>query len=427
MRRTLPLTARLAASVGFLGLGEVPSQGIMHTPHQTPTRRHFLGAILAAAASASGTSRAMAPDSLGSLSTTEKTLHDFVTTRMMDDDGLCRSFPCAATLAPWTNEDLAKTDQRLITDMFQNAPDKAGCLSYENALMATGEFAVSQIVRYRVTKDDAARESAHRAIRAILAVIKEGCYYMPGWLPKPFGGLRNARNSHEMSTDQYTKALVALHAWQALATKEERGLIDRFFVDAAEFFIARKFRHAYRHRTIVTAETHHHALGLFVPLVVLAAEASGDARYRQHLAAFNAAMDAAMNDDVLANFNMTSLVAEGYFVAMQAGHDDPRLPQTIKRLWQLGTKRIDATGEGYEEGKPPKRDAQATRLAAIATIVEALDPATHATSLAPKILSRHTDVRRMTHTRLPESIAEVSITSWLVAYWRLREWEARRG
>lgn len=395
---------------------------IIDALRNAPTRRHFLGAMLAAAAGASGRSHAMSLDGLSSLSATEKVMHDFVTTRMMDGDGLCRSCLCAATLAPWTNEGLAKTDQRLITDMFQNSPDKAGCMSYENALMATGEFAVSQIIRHRVTKDGRARELAHRATRAILAVIEEGRYYMPGWLPKPFGGLRNARNSHEMSTDQYTKAIVALYAWRPLASKEEQALIGRFFVDAADFFIARKFRHAYRHRTIVTTETHHHALGLFVPLVVLAAKASGDARYRRHLATFSAAMDAAMNDDALANFNMTSLVAEGYHVAMQAGHDDPRLPQTIQRLWQLGTKRIDAAGEGYEDGKPPKRDAQGTRLAAIATLVEALDPAAHATDLAPKILGRQTDVRRMTHTRLPESIAEVSITSWLVAYWRLREW-----
>lgn len=367
----------------------------------------------------------MSSDSLSSLSATEKMMHDFVTTRMMDGDGLCRSFLCAATLAPWTNADLAKTDQRIITDMFHNSPDKAGCMSYENALMATGEFALSQICRHRLTKDGASRELARRAIRAILAVIQEGHCYMPGWLPKPFGGVHNARNSHEMSTDQYTKAIVALHAWRPLASKDEQALIDRFFVDAADFFIARKFRHAYRHRTIVTADTHHHALGLFVPLVVLAAKASGDASYRKQVTAFNAAMDAAMTDDALANFNMTSLVAEGYYVAMQAGYDDPRLPQTIKKLWQLGTKHIDASGDGYDDSKPPRRDSQSTRLAAIATIVEGIEPATRATSLAPKILARQTSVRQMTHTRLPESIAEVSVTSWLVTYWRLREWAER--
>jgi hypothetical protein len=396
----------------------------MNTPQHTQTRRHFLGTMLAAAAAA-GRSRATATDNLDALAATEKAMHDFVVNRMMDGDGLCRSSLCAATGAPWTNEALAKTDQRLIIDMFQNSPDKAGCMSYENALMATGEFAVSQIVRHRVTKDAAARERAHRAVRAILAVIEEGRHYMPGWLPKPFGGLRNARNSHEMSTDQYTKSIVALHAWRPLAGKDEQTTIDRFFVDAADFFIARKFRHAYRHRTIVTADTHHHALGLFVPLVVLAAKTSGDAAYRKYLASFSAAMDASLQDEGLANFNMTSLMVEGYHVAMQAGCDDPRLPQMIKTLWQRGAKRVDANGNAFDNSKPPKNDSEATRLAAVATIVEPLDPATRATALAPKILSRLTNPQQMTHTRLPESVAEVAITSWLVAYWRLREWVAR--
>jgi hypothetical protein len=172
-------------------------------------------------------------------------------------------------------------------------------------------------------------------------------------------------------------------------------------------------------------DTHHHALGLFVPLVILAAKTSGDAGYRKHLASFSAAMDASLRDELLANFNMTSLMVEGYHVAMQAGLDDPRLPQTIKTLWQRGSKRIDANGDAYEGSTPPQKDSQGTRLAAIATIVEALDPSTRATELAPKILSRLTDPQKMTHTRLPESIAEVAITSWLVAYWRLREWAAR--
>ena len=396
----------------------------MDTAHLT--RRHFLGSLAAAAGVGAARVHAASPDQLASLAATEKAMHDFVTGRMMDADGLCRSFLCAATLAPWTNEDLAKTDQRLIVDMFQNSPDKAGCMSYENALMATGEFALSQIVRYRVTKDEQARELAHRSIRAILAVIDEGRHYMPGWLPKPFGGIPNARNSHETSTDQYTKAVVALDAWRPLAGREQQAAIDRFFVDAADFFIARNFRFAYRHRTIVTADTHLHALGLYVPLVVLAARASGDAGYLKHLAAFNAAIDAALGDDRLANFNMTSLIAEGYHVAMQAGHDDPRLPQTIKVLWQRGTKRVDADGESYADGNPPQQDSQGTRLAAIATIVESLDPGARATELVPKILARQTDVRCMTHVRLRESIAEVSITSWLVAYWRLREWLAQR-
>jgi hypothetical protein len=405
-------------------------------PHQPSelSRRSFITALLTSGVSLRLNARTGA--AVDDLAAIEKTMHEFVVQRMIDTDGLCRSMLCMATMAPWTNADLARTDQQRIsdkfrmriTDMFQNSTDQAGCLTYENALMATGEFAQSQIIRYRVTKEDAAREQAHRAIRGILAVIDEGRHYMPGWLPKPFGGVRNARNSHELSVDQYTKAVVALHEWRPLADKAERAVIDRFFIDAADFFIARKWRHAYRHRTIVTADTHHHALGLFVPLAVLAAKASGDDRYLAHLTSFDAAMNNALADPKLtAGLNGISLIAEGYYVAMQAGARDPRLPRMIEWLWQLGAKCIDDHGQGFVPGKVPVPDSQGTRLAAIATIVDAQRPATRAAALARKILAANRDLSKMWHAfdGLNECLAEISITSWLVAYWRLREAERR--
>lgn len=390
-------------------------------------RRQFLGRSIGGLLLSSwltGSLLAAPGQGLAALSDRERTFQEFITTHMTDADGLCYSALCAATLKPWTNAQLAKLapdDQRMLTDWFQNSPDKAGCLSYENALMATGEFALSQMARYRVTGEDAARQRAHRAIKAILAVIDEGRSYMPGWLPKPFGGIRNARNSHEMSTDQYTKVILALYTWRSLADTAEQAVIDRFIVDAADFFIARKFRHAYRHRTIVTAMTHQHALGLFVPLVVLAAKTSGDAAYRTHLAQFSGALDAAMTNPELANFNMTSLLIEGLNLAIGAGCDDPRLPKLIGILWQRGVAHIAPDGDGIEDGKPPRKTSEATRLAAASTLVEALDPATRTTDLAIKILGRQSDVRQMTHTRMRSSICEIAVTSWLLAYWRLRK------
>jgi hypothetical protein len=390
----------------------------LHGTHLS--RRNFLAAVLAAGV----TPRlpAQPASETAALAQTEKIMHTFVVDRMMDEDGLCRSMYSMATLAPWTNADLAKIDQWRITDMFQNSPDKAGCLTYENALMATGEFALSQIVRHRVTKEQAARDLAHRAICGILAVIGQGRYYMPGWLPKPYGGVYNARNSHEMSVDQYTKVIVALDAWRPLASEAERAVIDQFFIDAADFFVARKWRHAYRHRTIVTADTHLHALGLYVPLVVLAAKASGDDRYLKQFSHFDAAINRALTDQALPGFNGNSLIAEGYNTAMQAGSRDPRLPKMIAWLWQLGTTWIDEKGRGFIPGKVPEYDSQAPRFAALACIVESLQPAIHASVLARKILLANNDPAKMNHTKdMAHSLAEVSITSWLVAYWRLRE------
>lgn len=403
----------------------------------TPTlrRRPFLAAVAGAVACPRGAAAQPAGDALAAV---ERTMQDFVADRMVDRDGLCRSALCAATRAPWTNADLDASGQPKIVDMFKNHPDKAGCLAYENALMATGEYAVSQIDRHRATGEAAARERAHRAVRAILAVIDEGRHHAPGWLPKPFCGLARARDSHETSTDQYTKALVALHAWRPFGDDAERRAIDRFFVDAADFFIARDWKFAYRHRTIVTAETHLHALGLYVPLVALAARASGDSRYLVQLARFDGPMTRAAEAAELANFNMTSLIGEGYHVAIEAGLDDPRLPRTIRHLWRLGESRIDASGKASlpaRSGGPSAAGApaagarrtavtdwEAPRLAALATLVPGGDAAERDArrAVAEKILLAYDDPEVMTHADLTRCIAEVAITSWLVACWRLR-------
>lgn len=381
------------------------------------TRRSFLSTLLGLPIA----SRMRAAD-LDDLASIEKTMHDFVMQRMLDDDGLCRSMLCAETLKPWTKETVWKLDQRRMLDMFQNSPDVAACVNYENALMATSEFALSQIVNHRVTKGDASRELAHRCIRGLLAVIDEGRHYMPGWLPKPFGGASHARDSHEMSVDQYTKTVIALHAWRPLADAKERAVIDQFFIDAADFFIARKWRHAYRHRTIVTAATHHHALGLYVPLAALAAKASGKDRYLAELAHFDEPINAALaNDGLESGFNGISLIAEGFHLAMQAGATDKRLPQMIEKLWQVGARNVDDKGVGYIR-KDREPDSQAPRLAALAPVVDALNPKLKATELAQKILAAHRDPALMLHVRdLKLTISEVSITSWLVAYWRMKK------
>ncbi|MCC6581039.1 MAG: hypothetical protein IT440_11415 [Phycisphaeraceae bacterium] len=347
---------------------------------------------------------------------------------MLDSDGLCRSFLCARTLAPWTHDDLQVYD---LTDFFQNAPDKGGCLSYENSLMATGEWTCSQLARHAVTGDAEAMRVARQSARAILAVAEEGRHYMPGYLPKPFGGVAHCRDSHEISPDQYARSLLALQTWKPLAGSDAVA-IDRLIVDAADFFIARKWRHAYRHRTILTAETHQHALGLFVPLCVLAGNIAGP-RYHAQLKTFDHAIDLALDNDSLHNFNMLTLLIDGLHLALTAGHDDPRLGELIVRLWKRGAACVDETGRGFEHTDKPRVTSQATRLASLATIVDRYDRALEAPAMAIRILRHYRGLDQMRHYQpedvatvrqhlqwLGHSIDDTSITGWLLAYWRLR-------
>ncbi|MBI4623232.1 MAG: hypothetical protein HY736_08440 [Verrucomicrobia bacterium] len=53
---------------------------------------------------------------------------------MRDADGLCRSFLSLQTLRPLTHEELGPDWAEILRDNYQNAPDKAGCLSYENSI-----------------------------------------------------------------------------------------------------------------------------------------------------------------------------------------------------------------------------------------------------------------------------------------------------
>lgn len=391
-------------------------------PTQACTRRAFLAAGTGLASVLAAVPIFGASVAGPNIAKTAELFQRLVVSRLRDADGLCRSFLKAETLAPFPNGELFEPRwHRDMSDWFQNHPDRSGCLTYENAIMATGEFAMSEVARFRVTGDRNAHDGGRRAIRAILAVIKEGRLYMPGYLPKPFGGIPRARYSHEMSPDQYTKALAALHTWRPLADRDERARIDEFTVDAADFFVARRFRHSYRHRTIVSADTHHHALGLFVPLIHLAAKTSGRDSYLAHAELFNAALDASATNVGLANFNMTSLMIEGFALAIEAGCTDPRLPGLMRILWEQSARNIDATGAGFDEGKSERRTSESARIAGVATLVSSLDPQIPVVATATRVLAHLESLEQMQEYRVPGAISSTSVTSWLLAYWRIRQ------
>ena len=112
----------------------------------------------------------------------------FAENYLLDGDGLVRAWLSPATLLPISPDELSPRYEAYLRDMCQNSPDKAGALTYENALMATGEFAMSQIERYQRTGSKDAFALARKAMGGILAVSREGRNYMPGYLPKPWGG-----------------------------------------------------------------------------------------------------------------------------------------------------------------------------------------------------------------------------------------------
>ena len=363
------------------------------------------------------------------LASAETRIARFVEAHMTDESGLLYSHLHAETLKPWTHEQMKSF---CLTHMYKNHPHPEQNLTYEDSLMATAEYACAQIARFQATSEPLALVTAARAVTAIMQVQYQGSHHMPGHLPKPFGGVRGARDSHEISPDQYVKSLVALRAFQPYAPEAMRETIDRYLVDIADYFVARDFVHHHRENKIVSPESRVHCLALYIPLLQLAANISGDQSYLDHLPRFDAALDRVLVDEELANDNILSLFLEGFHLAIQEGATDPRLKPGIRRIWEITAHTV------LENGLMPRTlgfTAQTSRsllLAPRATIVDQYFPEMDASSLAWKLLNAQKDPRQMKyvieqgdeaiHAMVPiafRSICETSVTSWLLAYWRL--------
>lgn len=348
---------------------------------------------------------------------------DFMERHLVDADGLVRAYVSPRTLLPFTLTEASPVYDERLRDMCQNSADPAGALTYENSLMATGEFGMSEVMRYRCTGDAEALRLAGRSARALLAVAREGRHYMPGYLPKPHGGLSAARYSHEISTDQYTKAIAALEAWRQLAAPAERAEIERFYRDVCEFFIARRFRFPWRQKVIVEPQVHLHALALYVPLLQLAGTLS-DPRYLRHLKQFDGPLDTALARSRAAHpahgFNEISLFLDGFAVAIQAGNSDPRLPDLMRELFARGSEKIGANGSGSERAQ---ETSWAVRFVAGATLVREPEGADVRRRTAEKVLRHFDHIDRMRVRGYGDSVDGVDgtgIASWLLAYWRLQ-------
>lgn len=399
------------------------------------TRRHFVQTAAATAlmlplAGRAGEAQvAGEPERLAPLA---DYFQHFAENYLLDDDGLVRCWISPATLRPVSPDELSPRDEGYLRMMFQNLPDKAGALTYENALMATGEFAMSQIERYRRTGSKDAFALARKAVGGILAVSREGRNYMPGFLPKPFGGVARARYSHEISTDQYTKAIAALDLWLPHASPEERSEILRFYLDAADFFIVRNFRFPWRQMVIVEPQIHLHAIVLYIPLMLLAAR-YGDKKYLDHLRKFEEPtklLGAALEhpDQAPRGFDMklngTSLILEGLALAVRNGSTDVRFPDLMRRYFDRATQHVDAAGFGREIGqKDGQNSSWVVRVIAGAPLLDRDSKSEKRQHLVRRVLGAHDHIDRMRINTADRynGIDALGIASWLLAYWRLKK------
>jgi hypothetical protein len=85
----------------------------------------------------------------------------------------------------------------------------ADWLNNENSSSLTGEYLLSQALRYECTKEEAALEQCHKAINALQTIAQLPGPDRFGWVCKPFG----ARASLESSPDQNICVLAGLQAY----------------------------------------------------------------------------------------------------------------------------------------------------------------------------------------------------------------------
>ena len=367
---------------------------------------------------------------LNALRADEQKIRAFVEERMLDECGLVWSFINASTLRPWTNDELARHNMKPVC--HDHCPNPADYFAYENSLMATGMYALSQVRRYGVTGEAAALTAAAHPVYAILRVLHQGELYEKGFLPKPFGGVRKCCYSHELSPDQYIKSMIALWGYREYAAAAARKVIDDYFVAMADYHVARGFIHPRRESMVVTPENRPHVISMLVPLLCAAHRLTGDGKYRDALKRFDPVMDDYAAGKAQIHFNICSLLVEGLHLAADLGLDDARVPVIMRSLWTLNSGLLLDSGLGYTTDDRKVKTSESVVMASLAPIVDRYCPDLEAWRTGVFLLQRNGEPQSMLyvceadepvkyHGPLHASLCELAITAWLLAYWRMRQ------
>jgi hypothetical protein len=339
----------------------------------------------------------------GELAFAESAIRDFMQAHMLDVDGLVLSHLNADTLRPWTAADMAGNARPSFC--HAHCPDIEAFMAYEDSLMATGELAHAQTLRFAVTGDASARAAAARHIDVLLRVFDAGAKFEPGFLPKPFGGLaRCATLSHELSPDQYIKVMAAFDVFLPFADTKTADRIRHYTVEAAEYFRAREFCHPRRERMIVTPENRPHVVAHCVMMLLMAARASGDSSYLGDLSRFDDTLDAVAGGAVAPQFNIGSLWFEALHVATRHAWADARWPAIAEVLWQGHAERVHADGGGHNGHAPELTTSRVVRVAAFAPLAAHACPALDTAAAATRVLRAHSEPLQLRYVQ--EAAAE---------------------
>jgi len=203
-----------------------------------------------------------------------------------DSAGFVRGAVNLNTLKPFTHADVERYPLAEMYTRNANIPWKLKKLimNYEEADMATGDYLMALVHQAAAADDREIRRQARGVFEAICALCDNAAATNslgPGWLPKPYGGIRDVSEMCETSADQYTKITLALELYaRELANKRERDKAHRLIVSFADWWIEHWYTTSYFGRCLWWwRHNSPHGTGWLLYILALAEDITGEPLY----------------------------------------------------------------------------------------------------------------------------------------------------
>ncbi|OHB52391.1 MAG: hypothetical protein A2Y12_06760 [Planctomycetes bacterium GWF2_42_9] len=179
-------------------------------------------------------------------------VENYVQSKLLDKDGIVLAMINELTARPLRDKEIPD----YMTFDRPGAPRKlwkAAFFSYEDSNMATAEYLLANIYKYKATKDKSARDTARQCYKAFQLIADAGSKNavgvvkpMFGFLPKPYGGAKTAHLSSEVSIDQYMRTMYSLLVYkEVLANKKEAEWIKSFLLACANCWSINNYTFSY--------------------------------------------------------------------------------------------------------------------------------------------------------------------------------------
>ena len=203
-----------------------------------------------------------------------------------DADGMILGFVNGRTMKPLRPEEVKDRPLGMGTFVENSAIPrefKPIWLNYENADAASGKYLMALCTKARVTGNPEVRKLARRTVDAILLLCENAAATRhslggggKGWLPKPYGGVRNVSEMWETSADQYADITLGLHSYyQSMANEEEKQKLADVIGSFAEWWYDHDYAGVYLGNAIWWKRLnqnfyHPHSVGYFLYVNALA-------------------------------------------------------------------------------------------------------------------------------------------------------------